>query len=65
MRIQVGSTIPVWATGLPDQLSPLILGSLEPPISFEWTLDDASVAEIHTIFDPIGKLRCIKDKLKS
>lgn len=56
MRLQVGATVPVWATGLPDQLSPLILGSLDPPISFQWILDDSSVAEIHTIFDPIGKL---------
>lgn len=55
MRVQEGATIPLWATGLPEQLSPLILGSLEPPIRFEWFLDDANVAEIGTIFNPIGK----------
>lgn len=55
MRVQVGSTIPVWATGLPDQLSPLILGSLEPPIAFQWFIDDSTVADIITIFEPIGR----------
>lgn len=56
LRVQEGATIPAWATGLPDQLSPLILGALQPPISFEWVLDDTGVAEVSTVFHPIGKL---------
>lgn len=55
MRVQEGATIPAWATGLPEQLSPLILGSIEPPISFDWSLDDTGVAEIGTAFQPLGK----------
>lgn len=54
LRIQVGAAIPVWATGLPEQLSPVILGSLEPPITFEWSLDDPNIADAYTMFSHLG-----------
>lgn len=53
-RFQTTTTVPMWATGSPDSLSPLIIGTREPPIKFDWAVDDANIATIAGLFLPTG-----------
>lgn len=60
-RFKVGATVPCWVTGIPDQISPLILGTINnyPPIEFHWGLDDSNIAEIGGIFQTVGMTECL------
>lgn len=53
-RMQVGATIPLWASGVPEQITPLILGSIDPPVRFDWGVQDSDVAKITGPFQPTG-----------
>lgn len=55
IRAQVGETIPMWITGLPDQLSPIVLGTVDPPIKFDWIVEDANIAAIRGLFEDTGE----------
>lgn len=49
-RFRIGATVPMWASGLPEQISPLILGTVEPSFQFNWTIEDPEIAEIKGVF---------------
>ncbi|KRT81282.1 hypothetical protein AMK59_6258, partial [Oryctes borbonicus] len=53
-RFKVGSKIPVWATGMPERLSPMILGTTEEQYLFQWEVDDRSIVQIKDVFELIG-----------
>ncbi|KAF5275204.1 hypothetical protein FQR65_LT04236 [Abscondita terminalis] len=53
-RFQVGATVPLWVAGLPDQLSPMILGSIQKPFRFYWTIDDQNVIKVNNVFKKYG-----------
>lgn len=42
-RLKVNAVMPVWASGLPDPLSPLVLGTTKPALAFEWDLSSREV----------------------
>lgn len=42
-RLKVSAVMPVWASGLPDPLSPLVLGTTRPALAFEWNLSSREV----------------------
>lgn len=54
MRFQVDTTVPAWATGIPEHLTPIIIGTVEPPIKFEWTVEDEQVLNVHGLFKEHG-----------
>lgn len=49
-RFKVDSTVPVWATGIPEALTPLILGSVNPPFRYDWLVEDSDIASVHGVF---------------
>lgn len=55
-RFKLGTTVPAWVTGLPEHVTPLILGSMEPQLAFHWSVDDPDVVQIKGIFEDTGKL---------
>lgn len=46
--------MPVWASGLPEKLSPLILGTVNPPLSFLWESRCSDIVSLHGILHPAG-----------
>lgn len=53
-RIKVGATIPVWAFGIPDNLTPLIIGSTKSLLSFTWYTSDSSLLSLHNMYEGTG-----------
>lgn len=53
-RLKVDAIMPVWASGLPDPLSPLVLGTTRPALAFEWDLSSREVAEITDVLVETG-----------
>ena len=54
VRIKVGATIPLWAFGIPDNLTPLIIGSMKSPLSFTWMTSDSSLLSLHNMYEGTG-----------
>lgn len=55
-RFRLESTVPVWATGIPEQLTPMILGSANPPFRYDWLVEDSDLIQIHGIFSETSEL---------
>lgn len=62
-KLKVGARIPVWAAGIPDVLSPLVLGSVQPSILFKWHVSSPDVIELRDVFFNTGIEIHDKDKL--
>ncbi|BES87629.1 Nuclear pore membrane glycoprotein [Nesidiocoris tenuis] len=45
-RLGVQNTMPLWASGVPNSLSPFILGSVTPPLIFKWSVSPSNVAQL-------------------
>lgn len=54
MRLKTGTTMPVWAQGIPDVLSPIIIGSMDPPFRFAWSVTAREVGVVRHVFDDFG-----------
>lgn len=54
-RFLVGGRVPFWAAGIPEKLSPMVLGSVDPSFRFEWAVDANEVASIQHPFQNTGK----------
>lgn len=55
LRIKVGATIPLWAFGIPDNLNPLIIGSIRSPqLIFTWLSSDSSMLSLNNMYDGTG-----------
>lgn len=53
-RLKTGSTMPVWAQGIPDVLSPIIIGSMDPPLRFSWSVTAREVGVVQHVFEDFG-----------
>lgn len=54
VKIKVGCQMPLWAAGVPQKLSPLVLGSMDPPLVFKWTTSTTDVIELREVFHSTG-----------
>ncbi|XP_063241052.1 nuclear pore membrane glycoprotein 210-like [Bacillus rossius redtenbacheri] len=61
-RLKVGCSMPVYATGLPD-ISPLILGSVSPPIYYKWGVHPKDVAVLENVFESLHVKYRDEDKI--
>ncbi|KAG7201135.1 hypothetical protein KM043_003926 [Ampulex compressa] len=52
-RVKVGATFPVWAFGIPDYLTPLIIGSMQIPLIFTWSTD-SNLLTLHNMYEGTG-----------
>lgn len=46
--------IPLFVTGLPDNLSPMVLSTLTPGLKFKWSVSSEDVVSIKDVFEPLG-----------
>ncbi|XP_072752648.1 nuclear pore membrane glycoprotein 210 [Anoplolepis gracilipes] len=53
-RVKVGAMFPLWAFGIPDYLTPLIIGSMQLPLSFVWSSSDPSLLTLHNMYEGTG-----------
>ncbi|XP_018310239.1 nuclear pore membrane glycoprotein 210 [Mycetomoellerius zeteki] len=53
-RVKVGATFPLWAFGIPDYLTPLIIGSMQLPLSFAWSSSDPSILTLYNMYEGTG-----------
>uniref|UniRef100_A0A0C9RIR8 Pom210 protein n=1 Tax=Fopius arisanus TaxID=64838 RepID=A0A0C9RIR8_9HYME len=53
-KIKVGATIPLWAFGVPDNLTPLIIGSMKSQLIFTWSTNDPSLLTLHNMYEGTG-----------
>ncbi|XP_043283019.1 nuclear pore membrane glycoprotein 210 [Venturia canescens] len=53
-RIKVGATVPIWAFGIPDNLTPLIIGSMKSLLSFNWYTSDTRLLSLHNMYEGTG-----------
>ncbi|XP_017888230.1 nuclear pore membrane glycoprotein 210 [Ceratina calcarata] len=53
-RVKVGATFPLWAFGIPEHLTPLIIGSMQLPLSFMWSSSDTNLVSLHNMYEGTG-----------
>lgn len=53
-RVKAGATFPLWAFGIPDYLTPLIIGSMQLPLSFTWSSSDPGLLTLHDMYEGTG-----------
>ncbi|RZC37684.1 nuclear pore membrane glycoprotein 210, partial [Asbolus verrucosus] len=62
-KFKIGGTVPCWVTGIPEQISPLILASFEDAsMTFEWYFRDNDVATIIGVFSTVGVIYKTNDR---
>lgn len=54
IKMKSGTKMPIWVEGIPEQISPLILASVEPSLTFKWDVSSANVTRISHIFEESG-----------
>lgn len=64
-KLKVGARIPVWAGGIPDHITPLILGGVQPPLIFKWHISSPDIIELRDVFFNTGIEVCILCKYLS
>lgn len=63
-RFKVGATVPMWITGIPESLSPMVLGAIEnSAVQFDWYSEDSLLVEIHHTFEELGIYYRKQDRL--
>lgn len=56
VKLKVGEVMPAWVRGVPDALSPIIIGTIQPSLVFHWTTSSAGVVQIYDILENTGIL---------
>ncbi|XP_011500196.1 PREDICTED: nuclear pore membrane glycoprotein 210 [Ceratosolen solmsi marchali] len=54
LKVKVGAVIPVWIFGIPDHLTPLIIGSMKSPLVFSWSMSDSNIMSLHSMYERTG-----------
>lgn len=53
-RVKVGATFPLWAFGIPEHLTPLIIGSMQLLLIFTWSSSDSNLITLHNMYEGTG-----------
>lgn len=53
-RIKVGATVPLWAFGIPEQLTPLVIGSTKTDMRFFWYTDKSAFVKLGNMYEGSG-----------
>ncbi|XP_970065.4 nuclear pore membrane glycoprotein 210 [Tribolium castaneum] len=62
-KFKSGGTIPVWVTGIPETISPLILSSFEDSaLTYDWYFNDFDVTTLVGVFSTVGVIYKTCDK---
>uniref|UniRef100_T1I4Z7 BIG2 domain-containing protein n=1 Tax=Rhodnius prolixus TaxID=13249 RepID=T1I4Z7_RHOPR len=49
LQLGIGRSMPAWPSGMPAFLSPLVLGSINPPLSFKWSVSLPGVVRLKDV----------------
>ena len=60
-RMKSGTVMPVWAEGIPDVLSPVIIGSVYPALRFSWSVSTREVGMMKHVFEDFGLIIAEED----
>ncbi|XP_075220860.1 nucleoporin 210 [Lycorma delicatula] len=63
LKLKVGGRIPVWTSGIPELITPLVLGTIQPPLIFKWHISSPDVIELRDVFFNTGIEIPDKDRL--
>lgn len=55
-KLKVGEVMPAWVRGVPDALSPIIIGTIQPSLVFHWTTSSTGIVQIYDILENTGIL---------
>lgn len=53
-KIKVNCQMPVWVNGVPDKLTPLLLGSVQPSLTFKWSTSTPEVVDLQDALHSTG-----------
>ncbi|XP_029037862.1 nuclear pore membrane glycoprotein 210 [Osmia bicornis bicornis] len=53
-RVKAGATFPLWAFGIPEHLTPLVIGSMHLPLTFMWSSSDSNLITLHNMYEGTG-----------
>ncbi|XP_012259706.2 nuclear pore membrane glycoprotein 210 [Athalia rosae] len=55
-RIKVGGKVPIWAFGIPENITPLVFGSMKTEIRFFWSTNDrsAGILKLENMYEGTG-----------
>lgn len=56
LKLKVGEVMPAWVRGVPDALSPIIIGTIQPSLIFHWSTSSAGIVQIFDILENTGIL---------
>ncbi|XP_049962965.1 nuclear pore membrane glycoprotein 210 [Schistocerca serialis cubense] len=62
-RIIVGATMPLWAHGIPEELTPLIIGCARPSLLFDWAVSAPNVVQLNNVYHETGIVLKDEDKI--
>jgi hypothetical protein len=54
MQLCVGCAMPVWASGVPFTITPLIIGSVSPPFHFKWAVSVPGIIQLQDVLHGSG-----------
>ncbi|VVC36046.1 Invasin/intimin cell-adhesion fragments,Bacterial Ig-like, group 2 [Cinara cedri] len=63
LKLKVGEVMPAWVRGVPDVLSPIIIGTIQPSLIFHWTISSAGIVQIYDILENTGILVREQDRI--
>lgn len=56
VKLKAGEIMPAWVRGIPDSLSPIIIGTIQPSLVFHWTTSSAGIVQIYDVLENTGIL---------
>lgn len=56
LKLKIGEVMPAWVRGVPDALSPIIIGTIQPSLIFHWSTSSAGIVQIFDILENTGIL---------
>lgn len=63
LKLKVGEVMPAWVRGVPDALSPIIIGTIQPSLIFHWSTSSAGIVQIYDILENTGILVREQDRI--
>ncbi|XP_050442398.1 nuclear pore membrane glycoprotein 210-like [Adelges cooleyi] len=63
LKIKSGEIMPAWVRGVPDALSPIIIGTIKPSLLYQWSTSSAGVIHISDVLENTGILVREEDRL--
>lgn len=56
LKFKVGEVMPAWVRGVPDALSPIIIGTIQPSLIFHWSTSSTGIVQIFDVLENTGIL---------